>query len=332
MKLLSLQPSSTSSSILDGGGVIYLSTTSPGSSSLQISPLGSPVLHQLAPPNFEDKSGGVIFTAAAAAESPQIELRDGGGGGSGSGGGAGGGGELDLRAFTRQQSNDAFDLSLNSSGPMGPPPAPPPVQPPNSVYHQDASGMIRRLSAAEHSYVSGGNSKSPASEMMRPPPAPPPSSNRRGRGGGGRGSRGGAVASSPRGRGRGRGRGKSGPGPPAFPQPSSATAACSSSPSPATGTAAVTVVTAAVAPAAAEIGHQPEENGEEATKQPSPVDVQMSRTAYSFQLGEIQVQNSLFDKLLNRRKLELLEDPDIRQLLAASRKNASKSSSKQQRK
>ena len=74
-------------------------------------------------------------------------------------------------------------------------------------------------------------------------------------------------------------------------------------------------------------GVSPDQPGEVQTQNPSVAGATGSAVGgpadnETFQVGHMGVKNTLFDQLLNRRKLELLNDPEILSLLASSRKGS----------
>ena len=70
----------------------------------------------------------------------------------------------------------------------------------------------------------------------------------------------------------------------------------------------------------------------DAVQAPSGESGAASSAGGSFPVGSLSVPNDIFDKLLNPRKLELLQDPEVAQLLRGSRKTAAGASTSGRRK
>ena len=212
----------------------------------------------------------------------------------------------------------AFDLSMNSTAPY---------EPGGTV----VNGIQTNSRLNEH--LLHGGAASP-SEIMKPPPPPAPTS-RRGRGRG-RGAAAGSGGERGSGRGRGRGRGRG-----AKAAAAAAAATVTSGllqqqqqqqplASPTLGgldylpDVAASPAANGGSPAAIHLPAAPVEGGSS-----NPGDVQTDSNGGvpggggavgSFALGSLSVPENIFDKLLNPRKLELLQDPEVAQLLSGSRK------------
>ena len=142
--------------------------------------------------------------------------------------------------------------------------------------------------------------------MMKPPPPPPTTASKRGRGGGrGRGGTGGGGGGGGRGRGRGRGRGSS-------TASGGGAASASGNTVPKPGEHLATAVSPGPSnPAAAD---DSSEDGAGSVAAATPVSEDAAKND-TFAVGDLAVRNSLFDDLLNRRKLDLLGDPEIQALI-----------------
>ncbi len=349
----SSQPQLPPQSLIESSGqVIYLST-SPSSSSttaLQISPLSSPILHQLAPPTTQQTQTfleeGKPASSSFVQPHEQLELR-----GVNHLDQSGGSGELDLRSLSaRRLPDDSFDLSLpsgvpssSSSAPMGPP-----ANSPQSSTFLAAHEVTRQRLAVIPEHKGTANyivhhqhqqpqSKSPASEMMKPPPAPPPTSGRRGRGRGrGRGGAGGVGPAVPdvhildpglsagrgaAGRGRGRGRGSRAVAAAAASQPSAVPV-----PRPPPQQQQQQPPPQPPPVLGKDYGDVPGvEAPESSAGEPSKPGAEGQSTGATtrkdedtFQIGHLTVSNSLFNQLLNQKKLELFQDPEVLQFIRSA--------------